>query len=396
MFGLNGSRASYGAIIDVGSGSVGVGIVSSDKDKKLPEIIFSHREYMRPGGSGDGEEMLRKMREALFAACLKLSDQGLKKLSQFDSNARIRKTLVTCSSPWAYTITKDVRYSDDKNFKITRTLIDELVREAEKQAEKVLNEGDISRNLGLEVIERTIVDTHVNGYHIDDVIGKNGKELSMTHVVGLIPKDILDAVEEVEEKIFQGTKMNAHTFMLVIHCVLREIFPKSKNMLIVDVTGESTEIGVVEHGKLTHTEHTMYGSNTLIRSILKDTNGNADDTISRLNILTEDLNDPKKINEFDGLMHEFDTVLIETLRNLEKIAPLPSTIVITALPELSNIFVERIPYAIDKEFGRSSTVLEMHEYMLKELAEKDNLDSFISIGARFFHKLHGCGELEAE
>jgi hypothetical protein len=70
--------------------------------------------------------------------------------------------------------------------------------------------------------------------------------------------------------------------------------------------------------------------------------------------------------------------------------------VVTALPELASIFAQRIPYITKREAGQDISILEMHPFILDELAEEENGDPFISIAARFFHKLHGCGELNAD
>lgn len=393
-FGTRTKTSTYGAIIDVGSGSVGVGILKSDTREKLPEIIYVHRVYMRPAEDPTNtKDRLRKMREALFSATLLLSKDGMQTLHDHNPKARIKRILVTCSSPWAHTISRNIEFKKEHEFKITRSLISELVKSAEEEIISHINESDIAGSLGL-VIERATVNFRVNDYLINDPAGLKGTSLKLSHITGLVPEEVLSATYEVRDKILTGAELSAHTYMLVVYCVLRDLFPHTHSLSIVDVTGESTEIGIVEDGILTETTSMPYGSNTLVRDVSSKTGGSTEDVLSYLKALGEQALHDAESTKSKGHLTQYKKHLAEMLEELRTQRPLPQTMVITALPQLEPLFRSVIPEVAHHITNSDYTILEMQKGILNEIATKNNSDVFITIASRFFHKLHGCGEID--
>lgn len=397
MFGLGKQAKSvtYGAIIDVGSGSVGVGILASDYNKKLPEIIFSHRVAMRVAtNETKNEDHLRRMREALFSASLILSKQGLSALHERDKKARISRILVTCSSPWGYTVSKNISYTHDTELKVTESFIQDLVESVEKEIEGSVRELESEGFTQFVIVERATVDLKVNGYAIDNPLDQKGLEFELSHIVGLVPQDILDAVYEVQSKVLTDTKISAHTYMLISYCVLRDLFPKVTSLGIIDVTGESTELGLVQNGVLTVSVHSPSGYNTLIRSIEKKTKGSYEDIVSSLRLLGESTTQLADHTDTSIDLEEYTDALRSTLKKLHTTQSIPRTLVITAPPHLNAFFTTLIQSIFTDVTNDTYTALEMQGKILDEVALRENRDVFVAIAARFFHKLHGCGEID--
>ena len=395
-FGTHTKSVTYGAIIDVGSGTVGVGIVKSDYNKKLPEVIFSHRIEMRiaDADTNTPEDQMRRMREALFSASLILSKDGLTALHSLNPHAKISRILVTCASPWAYTISKNVDYVHDSSLKITPAFIHDLEQSAEDEIAKGMEVFEESGSSDLKVVERATVDLKVNGYSVNDPVGLYGHEFSLSHIAGLVPKEVLDAVHEVQEKILTDTKISAHTYMLVIYCVLRDLFPKTDSLTIIDVTGESTEIGIVENGVLLESIHSRCGSNTLVREISEKTKGSHQDTISSLQALAENTSSPQSIEALKLHLETYTQDLTHTIESIHKNMNIPTTVVVTAQPAMRALFSTLAKDVLSNITQTTPTVLELDTKILDEVALRNNQDIFIAIASRFFHKLHGCGEIE--
>jgi hypothetical protein len=391
---FSASSITYGVILDVGSGSVGVGILKSDEKEKMPTIIFSHRVYMRPAiESYDEGDRMRRMREALFSACLILSKDGLQALHDVDTGAQIGRMLVTCSSPWSHTVSRSVEFTPEKEFKVTETLVAELIQNAESEIAEHIDAPGFIGSQGLAVVERATVNIEVNEYHVDNAIGLHGSTLSLFHITGLIPEEILKAVEEVQEKILMQTKLSAHTYMLVAYCVLRDLFPNARTLSIVDVTAEATEIGIVQDGILEETIHVPYGSNTLIREIAEKTKGSPDDVMSYLRALGERMVHDEAYESVLAHLENYKQAVGEMLKRIHGRRAIPTTMVVTALPQLQRLFGAEIPKLAQSITGDAYTLLELQKNVLNEIANNRNDDVFIAIASRFFHKLHGCGEL---
>jgi Ethanolamine utilization protein EutJ (predicted chaperonin) len=395
-FGRHNETATYGAIIDIGSGSVGIGILKSDHEKKVPEIIFSHRELMKIEKRDDTEqEQLRRMRETLLAASLVFVKDGLQALAACDSKAHINRILVTCSSPWAQTISRNVSYEHDTEIKITKELVGDLIIGAEEEITENLEETAITGSLGLRIVERATVDVRINGYTVHTPVGLLGKNIELTHITGLLPEEVAVAVHEIQEKILPETTLSMHTYMLVIYCILRDLFPETDSLAIVDITGETTEIGIVANGVLIETVHAHYGSNTLLRNIAKQTGGSIEDAQSTLRAYDEGTVHDNIKSEVEAIIAAYEIEVTKTLKGIRSQSGMPHTVIVTALPQTESFFKNKIPSILKKVTNSSMTVLELKKSILNEIAEKENNDVFITLAGRFFHKLHGCGELES-
>lgn len=390
-------NAMYGAIIDIGSASVGVGIVESDHTKKLPKILFSHRVYMRISSQkNEQDERMRQMREALFSASLVLSKDGMGALKEYDRGGKIGRILITCSSPWSHTVAKSVAYEQEKPFKISKSILRDLVKTAEEEMAETLDETAIIGSLGLEVVERATVNVTVNGYHVQNPLGLSAKTIELSHITGLLPKEIIDAVYEVREKIFSDTDVSAHTYMLVMYCVLRDLFPTTHSLCIVDITGETTEIGIVKAGILVDTVHAPYGSNTLLRAISNAQKSTSGEALSLLQAYGEKTLADSEYGDISKIAEEYDVALVEALEKILMHRSIPQTLIITALPQVSSFFRERVLKKVTQLTHRSHTEIEIKKSILDAIASLNNNDTYITLAARFFHKLHGCGEIETK
>jgi len=393
QFGRKNGTVTYGAIIDVGSGSVGVGILKSDHQKKLPEILYSHREPMRVGKTVDRDEKIRQMREALFSASLALSTEGLKVLGDAEKGVKIKRILVTCASPWAHTVSRNILFHNDEEVRITSSLIQNLINDTEKEIEGSLDESAVIGKLGLHVVERATVSAKVNGYLIHNPANLRGTDVELSQIMGLVPEEVLEAVYEVQEKILVDTKLSAHTFMLVDYCVLKDLFPKTDSLTIINVTGESTEIGVVENGILVGVKHAPYGSYTLLRNASR-LGGNPEHVHSTLRGYVEKTLSDAQLKETEGLVEKYRTVVSDAFKEFHKDKNIPHTFAITAAPQLEAFYKKILPEIAGSTLGGKYTVLEIKDKDSHAIPSPPETDVFILLASRFFHKLHGCGEID--
>ncbi len=200
---------AYGALIDIGSGTIGVGIVASDPDNKLPHLLYSHRATMRIMEQTGKEENLRRIREVLFSACLLLSQEGEQALKKFDPRGHISKLFITCSSPWSYTVARNVHYESDVPFKVTENILKDLIQSAESEIITHVRESSHMKAGDFEVVESATVDININDYPVHEPLRLEGITLGLSHIAGLIPTEIMKALEEVQDKLFSNTQLRA-------------------------------------------------------------------------------------------------------------------------------------------------------------------------------------------
>lgn len=397
MFGLKSHTEGifYGVIFDINSDNIGVSIIESDQSKKLPITVFSHRVHMRiPKLAPSTAGYTRHMREALFSASLILSRDGLEALGLHNSHARIGKILVTCASPWSYTISRNVHYESEKEIEVTRDLIDDLVKSAESEiTTQIQSEKNDAHDL-FEVVERATVDVRINDYSIQNPVGLRGTSVSLAHITGLVPTDIIKAVYEVQEKIFPNVEIHAHTSLLVLYCVLRDLFPETESLCIINVAPETTELGIVEGGTLIESTTILSGTSTLVRQ-LADSLKKTEIEIGSLLTLYESDSLEKTLREqvdkeFKIFIKKFEVSMSEHFITRR----FPKTAFLFAPEPYNELFVTELTPFIRDVFHADHTLLTINAEILKEISFHDSSDPYLSIISRFFHKLHACGEID--
>lgn len=393
MFGFraNKSASTYGVLVDIGSGTVGVAIVASNQGDILPKLLYTHRFMMRVSEhSRSQSDNFRKVREALLSASLVLSQAGYSALREHDPKARITRMYVTCSSPWSYTISRNVDYKANEPFKVTQALITELIEGAEREMITHLSGETTFGKDGFDVVEQSTVDVTINEYPVPNPIGLKGTALSLSHIAGLVPKGLLTFIHETQDKLFPNTELRIHTCMLVMYCVLRDLFPRAHTLCIIDVTGEATEFGIVENNLLIENSNIPSGSLTLVRETMGETDKPESDVLTSIQAFGDhtEMTEPP----FSKHMQKYEEAVTKAFSSILERRMLPSSIVITAHRPFEKIFKHMVTSAYTTATKKVPTILSIEPKVIEEISEGANGDVYLALGARFFHKIHACGE----
>lgn len=267
IFGLRKSNVRYGAVVDIGSGSVLVSIIKSDPNKSYPEIIWSHREHAPLKNIDSLEQSAKAVMTALVNASMMLDSEGRRELNNYVNTAELSELQFSISAPWSYTVTKNIIYTQEKDFDITETLIEELLDAVESKVEGELNDSETLKTLGLQIIANCQMSLSANGYQIANPENNTANTLSISQSSAVAQEYLIDAITELQQKLFTRSKTTKLSFILMFFSVVRESLTKQNNICLVDVTYEATEIGIVRDGVLTYCTHTPYGSFSLAREI---------------------------------------------------------------------------------------------------------------------------------
>lgn len=394
-FGFRKKHTPYTAIIDVHSGSVGVAITHSEPFMKGPELLFAYREYIKIAENPDTATLIRALRHALFSAALQFSQEGLKALRAYDAHGSIEKLTLICGAPWASTVTRFIHVEDKEPFTITKEKMGSLIAEAERRDETEMSGSELLKELNVRVVERAVINTTVNGYPVDDPLGKRGTELSLAHISGLVPQAIVDAAEEIQDKILPHASRIVHTFALVLYCVVRDFYPEVRNALIIDISGEATEIAVMQEGTLMETCVFPFGTHTFLRILSRQIGSFPDEALAHL----RDYGDhtPENVKAaIDKTAEQYIQALNEAYTLLRERYALPHHIFLTTSKQLHSYFDSVIERASREHIGTHGTFVSLNTAMLKAQEGKYTTnDIFFYIEAHFFHKLHQCGEITA-
>lgn len=387
---------SYGALIDISSGSIGIGIVVSSKSEAVPKLIYAHREQLRVRTHDVAlARDSRVVREGILATALTYLGEGINALRNYEPGAQLDQLFVTCSAPWSQTISRTVTRTEDAPFKITKAGIDALMQEAEALITACIADTSEKDDTEYTVVEKATVDVSVNEYVIHNPIGQKGTTLGLTHIAGLIPHDIYKTVEEVHHKILPTTRMRVHTSMLVTFCVLRDILPALDTVCLISIGGESTEFGIVRGGLLIDNSAVPLGTHSLLRALHEAHGRPIADIQTDMQVASEE--QKVTLDKFEPFTSRYRDAVRAHVAELHGAHTLPREILISAplpfLPYMKSLITEVIGGVTDA----SCTVRGIDETCTDTIAEHidpHNRDMLLALSARFFHKLHGCTEPE--
>lgn len=377
------------ALVDIGSGSVGVAIVKSDSTQKQPEIIWSHREHVQIKDIEDTKETLKLLKTAIVNAFLELGSVGTKVMREADATLEIETVQAAISAPWSYTVTKSIRYSDEHPFKIDEDTIDSLITTARKQMKASLKDAGLSAQ-GLTMINDETINASINGYNLKHLVGQNGRALTLTHLNALSQKSLIDTLNESAEKIFPKAKVTVDSFMYIYHCYLKNIKPDTIEICLIDVTSEATEIGVVRDGILKHVTHVPYGTYTIAREIEAACKVPKEEAFSYLRGSDKEAGTMFSATQKDHLqaiLSAYELKISSLFKTTGDKLSIPKTVFLHTDANTEEFFTERIETA-----AADATLNKHHVHLVtaKLMEETDSTDTAILVSAHYYHHNYSC------
>jgi hypothetical protein len=386
--GKHGPDGKYAVIVDIGSGSVGIAIVASDIVTEEYPIIYSDR-IPATLGKTTTTLLIKKIEEALFQAFLKLGSDGLKSLASYDRNGRISYLQVTISAPWTHTVSQQAIYEEEVEFKITHSLINQLVASARKKVTTILADNPNLQKEDLQIFSQATLYISANGYNIESPIGLSAQKLYISHAIGLAQKHLLVTLREMRDKVLPNIAIQGHTFMLVYYKIIRHIFPNQSEFCLIDITHEATEIGIVRNYELKKTLHVTIGSQTLLRTIEDKTGIPAKNSTLFLEEHSIEISDAHKLL-LESIFAEYGSELSTHFKAAGDILTIPKNIYIHSDIATEKFFLSHVQNAAEKATGGTHLTQSITAHLSKF---RKVHDSALFLSAYYFHTLHKQSDL---
>jgi cell division ATPase FtsA len=404
LFKKTDASIRFGAIIEIGSGSVLASIVKSDVSKKTPEIIWSMREYATRRTESDTAVNAKAVITALMNVVLQLESAGKAVLAQSNPHAKVNYLQVSMTAPWSYTITKVIGYTKDEPFEITEALLSALITEAQKKITEELNENSLAADLGLAIMTRATTDIQANDYKLDDPKGKFASTLTLTQVSAVAQTYLTDAILDIQQKVFKHATLERYSFMLMFHCIIRELYNQLSEYCLIDITYEATEIGVVRGGILRYCTHTPIGISTLARTLVKVLDIPLEEAHAFLkepyHTRAMEMLSEAKLAEVAVIFDEYQVNVAKLFTETGDKLSIPKILFMHGDNQTEDFFSRQLEAAAKKATGLSHSVHGVSSELLTKNytpEEKKALitvssDTGMVVAAQFFHKQHHCND----
>lgn len=327
------------AIFDIGSGSVGGALVKMPQNKKnLPVIIKSTRVDIVDREEIDFDLFLKDMILALGFASRNLYES---KLGAPD------EIFCVLASPWYISETRLIKMSKEHSFTFTKKIVDELLNKEISSLNSLYKSkyGDSEDNVP-EVVEHPIVGVSLNGYQVDDPIGKKTRSIEMNMVISLSPKNCLDKIRETISKNFHHTPVSFSSFVVSSFVSVRDKYMNHDSYLLLDIGGEVTDVGIISKGVLKDSLSFPYGKKNLFRDICKNLKIEPRDAYEIWNLYSNGTLSEKESSRLVPILKKIEESWSKSFRDcintLPRTLTLPNVIFLTIDGDVKNWFIKVI------------------------------------------------------
>jgi hypothetical protein len=308
------------AIFDIGSGSVGGAIAHIPKDKKgTPVIIKSIVNDIKfhKGFDSSFDSFMQDMTTTLSETATALYD---KKVGAPD------EIFCVFASPWYLSETRSIKMSREKSFTFTKRIASDLIEKEISSLTDLYKSKYGTLDSIPQVIEQNTMSVSLNGYPMEEPLGKECKSIEMNMVISLSPKLCLDKIRETISKTYHHKSISFSSFTLASYLAVRDKYINSDSYLLIDVRGEITDVGIVTKGILKSVLSFPFGKKTFFKYIC-----------TKLEIELRDAQELFKLYSEGHLSEEFKNKVVPLFKSIESswseafgqcISTLPRTLVL--------------------------------------------------------------------
>lgn len=284
-------------------------------------------------------------------------------LEQAATQARImpEQVVIGIAGELVKGITCEVKYiRPDQNAKITHTELEKIVERIQKQtyerARRILAFETGHKEINVKLVNAAIVDVKIDGYHVTNPLGFQGKELEVSIFNAFAPNVHLGALQTIAESLdLDLLSIAAEPF-----AVARSMGPDLANdfsAIFIDIGGGTTDIAVVSQGGLLGTKMFALGGRAFTKRIAAKLGSSfLEAEQDKLDYSAGKLNDEKREKVIKAIKEDAEVWLSGVQLTLEEFAVdlLPSKILLCGggsnLPDIERVLNEarwgrNVPFA---------------------------------------------------
>jgi len=317
-------------LFDFRSSSVAASIISVNKENVVPKILFTERERYYFSEAPKSDEFIKRAHITL--------KKIIKKIHSFKTNDpdiehNVSEIHILYGAPWYHPDFIDAHYEQDKTFVFNKELLVKIVKSATT---------DFELNTEGEITEKNIASILINGYETNDPFNKKTKDVKMSLYLSNIATQTKNDIETILKDNFHVEKIQSHTHTSVLYTFLKNHFHSTHNYVLLDISGEITEITVVKNSFFKKNITVPAGSHLFIRKLSEFYGYDLHTAISNINVFIENKSDvktKKKSKEVFEKIRDNYLELVKESFDKEKILNIPTKVFIVSEDNFRNLFV---------------------------------------------------------
>lgn len=368
------------AIFDIGSSSVGGAYVyiPNNNEEKVPVVIESLRLEMKEVKDNnifdlekEATTTLKKTAEALFQ----------RKIGKLD------EVVCVITTPWSHSETKRISVSNHVKINVTKKMLNDLINKEIEIITKNLRERE---NNNKEVVESLITEISIDDRVTDNPIGKSCKFLDLSFSYSYVNESFIKKSKKALSDVFTSAQISFSSFSLLTYLMIRDNYFGQESHLILDISGETTDLSVINNGIFGEKYSFPFGKKTILRSLALNLKIEYRDACELFKLYYQNnlsLSHREKLKKyFESTEKLWSEELKRCLYNIPSFKYLPRDIFLTIDTDIRNWFFEifkKTEFSNNVTFGKkfNITILDENELIDKCELTKGSNDPFIMIEA---------------
>jgi len=399
LFKRNKKNTELGVIFDIGSSSVGGALVVFSSSEK-PLILYTTRKEIAFSSEVEPERLLLSMKRTLKSVALDIQKNGLKRVNfRTMKIKRVRSAYCTFSAPWYLAQPKHIKNTYKEKKSIDARFIKKILEEEEELflTDAIKEYGSIEKN-SLYLLEHTLLKVEIDGYEITEFHNQKTDNLELSLFSTMTPEKVAEGAIDVVSEVFHLESFHLHSFALNSFSVVRDILGLH-TFLLVDISGEVTEVTLVRDGKILESGTFPFGINTFARRagvLLKLSN---EDVFSLMSLKSEEeksvlIFDEKKEKTLHEVETEWCQQFSDLIKDFGRNNVISSHMVLMTDARFSSFFkrlFQQEPVVKNLSYGFTPDITiasyeKFEEYV--QTAKDVKKDTFLSMETIFFNTFH--------
>ena len=370
------------AVIDIGSGSVGLALVLL-KRGVVPILKYSARQELRIQKTLNPKRLLRQSLGALTVVIGEMQKRGPDIPS---------KIFCFLSSHLVASQTRVTNLKFNEPTVVSENIVHGIV---ERELQNLKTEYSRLKDGSDVVIEQKIMKIKLNGYEISSFKNKTAKEVEISSFFTLISNDTLNKIRRLILDSFHNQQTEFHSFSFAHFSFLRDLFKLEQNFIFMDIGSEITDISLVDNGVLEKSASFPLGKNEVIRIMIDKTNSDQALVESMIKNYTEKVveiktNQSHNISSAGGKWLRAVRLILDEFSLKEK---LPRKMFILADPSISGLFkkfitslhLANLTFLNQEPTVRELTSTDFNKFYKNESGSAS--DPFLTVSTIFVNKL---------
>ncbi len=377
-------------VFDIGNASVGGALVKRKIENGHPslQILTSEREEIPFGEHVLFDRLLKNMLSAVGTVAERLTKKA---------GRHIPLVRVVLASPWYISETKIISIKKAKKFVFTETMQNEFIaKEISDYKQLLVKRNKVGYDEALSVVESEIINVCLNGYDTVAPLGKEAYDIKLALYLSVSHEKILKTITDKLLSFSPNANITFHSFPLAYFSAVRDLYPKNHDFLLLDVSGEITDVSLVRRGVLLETASFPLGRNFLLRRVAIGLKRTLPEAFSLLSLSQRNelhQNEKEKFTKiFFKVKDEWLGAFQKVLADLSGELYVPGEIFLAADDDVTGLFAEWISgeqfsqYSLTHEKFRVLPFFRAYSSIVDGQSTAAH-DQFIDIAALFTEKL---------